>query len=164
MKCFNWFFMLLLLCFITVFGFTGCNGLSKTAQTISGDLGDKATSGTALVNITKVTGSDALANGSPTGKNITIIGNLKSVPIKGKAGDIVKDYGEYRYTESPAWYNSANITKETVIIFTGDNVKELKNYLLNKRKNTEKTENSIDKSKTPKPSEQEVANTHIEPG
>ena len=133
---FSFIVLIALLSILVLFTGTGCKSVSKTAQVVSGDLGDKATSGTALVSITKVTGSDALANGSPTGKSVTIIGNLKGIPIKGKDGDIVKDYGEYRYTESPAWYDKDNVTKETVIVFTGDNVKELKKYLLNKMNKT----------------------------
>jgi hypothetical protein len=60
------------------------------------------------------------------------------VPLVSKSNELVKDYGEYRYTETPAWYNSNNVTKETVITLTGDNAKELKTFLLKNIKTSNK--------------------------
>lgn len=107
----------------------GCSSLSKTAQKVSDDLGDKALQAHAFVDIWKVETSDATANGSPTGKKITVIGDVKSIPLTSRDGAIVKDYAEYRKTETPAWYNSGNVTKEEVIICTGDNAAEIAKLL-----------------------------------
>lgn len=122
---------------------SGCNSLSETAQKVSDDLGDKALQAHAFIDIWKVETSDATANGSPTGKKITVIGDVKSIPLTSKTGELVKDYGEYRKTETPAWYNSQNVTKEEVLILTGDNAKEFKTLLLQKAKNI--TDSSPDK-------------------
>lgn len=110
----------------------GCSSMSQTAQKISDDLGDKALQAHAFVDIWKVETSDATANGSPTGKKITVIGDVKSIPLTSRDGAIVKDYAEYRKTETPAWYNSGNVTKEEVIICTGDNAAELGKLLKSK--------------------------------
>ena len=137
-------FSFVVLAFMLVFVMPlGCTSLSKTASKVSDDLGDKTNSGFAFIDIWKITASDATANGSPTGKKITIIGNIKSIPIKGKKGDIVKDYGEYHYIESPAWYNSDNVTKEETIILTGDSVNDLGEYLLNEFKNAKNKKDAV---------------------
>lgn len=130
--------LILLLGLVVVLG--GCS-FGETVQKISDDLGDKVLQGYALVDIWKIETSDATANGSPTGKKITIIGDIKSIPLVSRDGAIAKDYAEYRKTATPAWYNSDNITEEEVIVCTGDNAAEMKTLFL------EKT-SQIGKSKT----------------
>lgn len=123
--------------FVLLVFLTGCASTNETFRKISDDLGDKAMQAHAFVDIWKIETSDSTANGSPTGKKITIIGDIKSIPLTSRQGEMVKDYAEYRSTETPAWYNSSNVTKETTIIFTGDSAKELKEfskYLLEQEK------------------------------
>jgi hypothetical protein len=112
--------------------------MSDTAQKISDDLGDKATQANAFVHIIKITPSDPATNSAPTVKDITVIGSIKSIPLVSKNGELVKNYAEYRYTETPAWYNSSNVTKEECYIATGDNVEELKKWVEARRKKQEK--------------------------
>lgn len=119
---------------------TGC-AFGETVQQISDDLGDKVMQGHALVDIWKIETSDYTANGSPTGKKITIIGDIKSIPLVSRDGAIAKDYAEYRKTKTPAWYNSDNVTEEESLTVTGDNVGELKILLREKA-------SSIGKDKT----------------
>ena len=119
---------------------SGCAVTGETIRKMSDDLGDKALQAHALVDIWKVESSDASANGSPTGKKITVIGDVKSIPLVTKDGETVKDYAEYRNTETPAWYNSSNVTKEEVFIGTGDNAKEVIQFLKWKKDQTEKSE------------------------
>lgn len=106
----------------------GCQAMSETAQKVSDDLGDRALQAHAFVDIWKVTPSDPSTNSSPTIKKITIIGDIKSIPLTAKEGEIIKDYAEYSYTETPAWYNSSNVTKEERFTGTGDNTKEVVAY------------------------------------
>ena len=110
---------------------SGC-AFGETVQQISDDLGDKVMQGHALVDIWKIETSDYTANGSPTGKKITIIGDIKSIPLVSRDGAIAKDYAEYRKTRTPAWYNSDNVTEEESLTVTGDNVGELKILLREK--------------------------------
>ena len=135
------FFILLALGLVALLTcLTGCT-FGETVQQISDDLGDKVSQGYALVDIWKVEVSDATANGSPTGKKITVIGDLKSIPIVSRDGAIAKDYAEYRKTINPAWYNSDSVTIEESLVCTGDNVAELKILLREKA-------SSIGKDKT----------------
>lgn len=108
---------------------TGCQSMSDAAQKVSDDLGDKALQAHALVTVLKVTPSDPATNSSPTLKQITVIGDIKSIPLVAKNGELIKNYAEYRYTETPAWYNSSNVTKEEVFVTTGDNVEDLKKWV-----------------------------------
>lgn len=114
---------------ILVYAGLGCTAMNETAQKISDDLGDKANQMNAFVHVIKVTPSDPATNSAPTIKDITVIGSIKSIPIVNKNGEYVKNYAEYRYTETPAWYNSSNVTKEEVYISTGDNTEELKKWI-----------------------------------
>lgn len=134
----NLFFAVLAVTLIV--SLSGC-AVGETVQKISDDLGDKVSQGYALIDIWKVEVSDATANGSPTGKKITVIGDLKSIPIVSRDGAIAKDYAEYRKTINPAWYNSDNVTIEESLVCTGDNVGELKILLREKA-------SSIGKDKT----------------
>lgn len=118
--------------FMVVFAmvvFSGCTAMSDAAQKISDDLGDKANQMNAFVHVIKVTPSDPSTNSAPTIKDVTVIGSIKSIPLVNKDGQYVKNYAEYRYTETPAWYNSSNVTKEEVYISTGDNTEELKKWI-----------------------------------
>jgi len=115
----------------------GCSSMSKTAQKVSDDLGDKALQAHAFVDIWKVETSDGTANGSPTGKKITVIGDVKSIPLVSKNGETVKDYAEYRKTKTPAWYNSNNVTEEESFIATGDNAKEVAAWFKAKQEKAE---------------------------
>jgi len=101
----------------------GCSSVGKTVRRMSDNIGDKALRGHALVNVLELQSSDATANGSPTGKVVNVIGDLQSIPMTSKDGEVVKDYFESRHTETPAWYNSDNVTVEDVVICTGDNAK-----------------------------------------
>lgn len=127
MRYFKWF-LIFVVVVATAGSMTGCTAMNATAQKISDDLGDKALQAHAFIDIWKVETSDATANGSPTGKKITIIGDVKSIPMVSKKDELVKNYGEYRKTITPAWYNSENVTVEESFIVTGDNVEELKKW------------------------------------
>lgn len=127
----------LFLAIVGAFALTGCTQLAETAQRVSDDLGDKALQAHAFVDIWKVETSDSTANGSPTGKKITIIGDVKSIPLTSKNGETVKDYAEYRKTKTPAWYNSDNVTEEESFIGTGDNAKEVAAWFKAKREKAE---------------------------
>lgn len=120
--------------------FAGCTAMNETAQKISDDLGDKALQAHAFIDIWKIETSDSTANGSPTGKKITIIGDVKSIPMTSKKDELVKDYGEYRKTVTPAWYNSNNVTVEESFIVTGDNVDKLKEWYEARKKAEEEKE------------------------
>ena len=113
----------------------GCQAMSDTAQKVSDDLGDKALQAHAFVDVWKVTPSDPASNGAPTGKKVTIIGDVKSIPLTSDtvSGKIVKDYAEYRKTKTPAWYNSDNVTEEEYFIATGDSTAEVKAWLKAKK-------------------------------
>ena len=133
MRYFKWF-LIFVVVVTTAGSMTGCTAMNATAQKISDDLGDKALQAHAFIDIWKVETSDATANGSPTGKKITIIGDVKSIPLVSKNGELVKNYAEYRKTKTPAWYNSSNVTEEESYITTGDNVDELKNWIEARKK------------------------------
>lgn len=125
---------------VSVVLLSGCSTTARTFQKMSDDLGDKVLQGHAFVDIWKVDASDATANGSPTGKKITVIGDMKSIPLTSDptSGKLVKDYGEYRHTKTPAWYNSSNVTEEECFIVTGDNAKELSAWYKAKKEAEEK--------------------------
>lgn len=110
----------------------GCTQLADTAQKVSDDLGDKAIDASALIDIWKIETSDATANGSPTGKKITVIGKVSSIPVTEKAGESLKDYVDYEKTETPAWYNAENVTKIERLRWTSDDTTELQKSLLKK--------------------------------
>lgn len=144
----------IMLTLIAVVAMTGCQAMNQTMQKISDDLGDKALQAHALVDIWKIEMSDSTGNAVPTGKKITVIGDVKSIPLVSKDGQTVKDYAEYRNTETPAWYNSDNVTKEEVFIGTGDNAQEVINFLKwKKAKAAEKakaeSEQKVEGEKTP---------------
>lgn len=129
-------FLIGLLAAVMLFA-SGCKSMSDTAQKISDDLGDKALQAHAFVDIWKFTPSDPATNSSPSVKKVTIIGDVKSIPLTSKNGEYVKNYAEYRYTETPAWYNSSNVTKEECYIATGDNVEDLKKWVEERKKKQE---------------------------
>jgi len=114
-----------LLAVIVVVFMTGCNATSSAVKKVADEFGDSAHSGSVLIDIWQITPSDPTTNSAPTGKKVTIIGNIDSVPLVGKEGETVKDFAKYRKTKTPAWYNSDNVTEEEIFIFTGDNAKEL---------------------------------------
>lgn len=124
--------MLLLLAATGVLMIAGCQAMSDTAKKVSDDLGDKVTSGFAFVDIWKVTPSDPSTNSAPTGKKVTVIGRIDTIPVVAKDGELVKDYVKYSKTKTPAWYNSDNVTEEEIFVATGDNVKEVTNYFKQK--------------------------------
>lgn len=113
---------------LLIVALTGCQAMSDTVKKVSDDLGDKALQAHAFVDIWKVTPSDPSTNSAPTVKKVTVIGDIKSIPLTAKEGETVKDYAEYSYTETPAWYNSSNVTKEERFTGTGDNAKEVAAY------------------------------------
>jgi hypothetical protein len=133
---------------LALFALAGCTQLAETAQKVSDDLGDKALQAHAFVDIWKVETSDSTANGSPTGKKITIIGDVKSIPMTSKDGATVKDYAEYRKTKTPAWYNSDNVTEEETFIGTGDNAKEVAAFFKAKREKAEAEAKAAEADKT----------------
>lgn len=112
----------------------GCQAMSNTAQKISDDLGNKAINGYAFIDIWKITPSDPVANGAPSGKKVTIIGNFSSVPVVQRKGEIVLDFIEYENTETPAWYNKDNVTKVERLRWTSKNSSELQKAFLEKFK------------------------------
>lgn len=124
--------MLLLVAIATVCIVAGCQAMSDTVKKVSDDLGDKVTSGFALVDIWQVTPSDPTTNSAPTGKKVTVIGRIDTIPVVAKEGELVKDYAKYSRTKTPAWYNSDNVTEEEIFVATGDNVKEVTNYFKQK--------------------------------
>jgi len=132
-------FLLFVLSVLSVI-LSGCQSMSDAAQKMSDDLGDKALQAHAFVDIWKITPSDPATNSAPTGKKITIIGDIKSIPLVSKNGELVKNYAEYRKTETPAWYNSSNVTKEESFIATGDNVEDLKKWVEDRQKKQEAAE------------------------
>ena len=107
----------------------GCTAISDTAQKISDDLGDKALQADAFIDIWKITPSDPMSNSLPTIKKITIIGNIKSIPLVARTGETVKDYAEYHKTVTPAWYNRNNITEVETLILTGENTKLISDFI-----------------------------------
>jgi hypothetical protein len=115
----------------------GCGTTADAVKAVSDDLslGDKTMQGYALVDIWKITTTGE--NGAPVGKKVTVIGKLNSIPMTSRDNAVVKDYGEYQYTETPAWYNSANVTKSETIILTGDNAKQLRAFMAAKTKRLE---------------------------
>ena len=128
---------------LALFGMAvGCNAMSKTAQKMADEFGDSVHSGSVLVDIWQITPSDPTTNSAPTGKKVTIIGKIDSIPVVAKNGETVKDYAKYQKTETPAWYNSGNVTKEEVFICTGDNAKEVVAYAKEKIKEATKTASS----------------------
>jgi len=122
----------LLVTLVTLLCVTGCTQLAETAQKVSDDLGDKAIDASALVDIWKIETSDSTANGSPTGKKITVIGKVSSIPVTQKAGEELKDYVDYEKTETPAWYNADNVTKVERLRWTSNDTTELQKSLLKK--------------------------------
>ena len=104
---------------------TGCKSINETARKVSDDLGNKAISASAFVDIWQITPSDPASNAAPTGKKVTIIGNINSVPVAAQAGEELKDYAEYERTETPAWYNRDNVTVVERLRWTSDNSSEL---------------------------------------
>lgn len=140
-KIFEFLVVIAIIAMLAALVLTGCKSMSETAQKLSDDLGDKAQQGFAFIDIWKVTPSDPATNSSPTIKKITIIGDVKSIPMTSKTGETVKDYAEYRKTKTPAWYNSDNVTEEESFIATGDSVKELKDWL-KQRQEKEKSADS----------------------
>jgi len=124
---------------------SGCKSMADAAKAISGDLGDKAMTGHAFVDIWKITPSNPTTNGSPTGEKITVIGDIKSIPLVGKQGETIKDYTEYRKTVTPAWYNRDNVTKEETFIFTGESGKNIIDLL---KKRLETANNNDDAADT----------------
>jgi len=145
-------FMLCLLfcCFFAVF-LSGCKSTASAVKKISDDLGDKVVQAHAFVDIWQITPSDPASNSAPTGKKVTVIGDIKSIPLVAKNGQTVKDYAEYRKTVTPAWYNAQNVTTEETLVCTGDNAKELMAFVkqkleLDKRKQAN-SNNAEDTSK-----------------
>lgn len=130
----------------------GCQAMSDTAQKVSDDLGDKALQAHAFVDVWKVTPSDPTNNGAPSGKKVTIIGDVKSIPLTSDAnsGKLVKDYAEYRKTKTPAWYNADNVTEEEVFIATGDNIAEVKAWLKAKKAKEEAEAKAVIENSTEK--------------
>ena len=128
---------------------SGCQTMSDTAQKVSDDLGDKALQAHAFVDVWKVTPSDPASNGAPTGKKVTIIGDVKSIPLTSDtaSGKIVKDYAEYRKTKTPAWYNADNVTEEEYFIATGDNTAEVKAWLKAKKAKEEAEAKAVTENK-----------------
>ena len=122
----------LIIALTALFALAGCTQLAETAQKVSDDLGDKAIDASALIDIWKIETSDSTANGSPTGKKITVIGKVSSIPVTQKAGEELKDYVDYEKTETPAWYNSDNVTKVERLRWTSNNTTELQKSLLMK--------------------------------
>lgn len=139
----------LILLVVIVVGFcvlgTGCQAMSDTAQKVSDDLGNKAINGYAFIDIWKITPSDPVANGAPSGKKVTIIGNFSSVPVVQGKGEIVLDFIEYENTETPAWYNKDNVTKVERLRWTSKNSSELQKAFLGKFK-LDKEQSSTDSS------------------
>lgn len=121
-------FLLLVIITIAIL-LSGCTAMSDATQKISDDLGDKAFQANALIDIWKITPSDPMTNGTPSVKKITIIGNIKSVPIVGRKGETIKDYAEYHKTITPAWYNRDNVTVVETLILTGDNVQLIQDFI-----------------------------------
>ena len=117
---------------LALFALTGCTQLAETAQKVSDDLGDSVHDGYALVDIWKVTGSDAAANGSPSGKKVTVIGKISSIPVVQHEGTKVLDYVEYEKTRTPAWYNSNNVTEVERLRWTSKDTAELQKSFLSK--------------------------------
>lgn len=110
----------------------GCADFRAAVAAVGDDLGDKALSGTALIDIWKITPSDPAANSAPSGKKITVIGSVKSIPMVSRGKTQVKDYAEYRRTRTPAWYDRDNVTEEETLILTGDNAAVFREYLQNR--------------------------------
>jgi len=107
---------------------TGCTSASSAIKKVADEFGDSVHSGSVLVDIWQFTPSDPATNSAPTGRKVTILGKLDSIPVVAKKGETVKDYAKYQKTETPAWYNSDNVTKEEVFICTGENAKEVVEY------------------------------------
>ncbi len=126
----------------TVMCCAGCADFRAAVTAVGDDLGDKALSGTALVDIWKITPSDPATNSAPAGKKVTVIGSLKSIPMVSHGKTQVKDYAEYRKTRTPAWYNRDNVTEEETLILTGDNAAELRTFLQSRLQQTPSTSNS----------------------
>lgn len=112
---------------------SGCSSVGETARAVSDDLGDKALNANALVHIVKITPSDPATNSMPTGKAVTVIGSIESVPLVGKPGETVKDYFKYGYTETPSFWNSSSVTREETLIVTGSHIKLVKEFLQQKQ-------------------------------
>ena len=111
---------------------TGCSQLAETTQKVSDDFGDSAHDGYALVDIWKVTASDATANGSPSGKKVTVIGKISSIPIVEHEGTKVLNYVEYEKTKTPAWYNAENVTEVERLRWTSKDTNELQKAMMKK--------------------------------
>ncbi|MCI6288035.1 MAG: hypothetical protein MR727_04780 [Lentisphaeria bacterium] len=114
----------------------GCADFRAAVTAVGDGLGDKALSGTALIDVWKITPSDPATNSAPTGKKVTVIGSLKSIPMVSHGKAQVKDYAEYRKTRTPAWYNRDNVTEEETLILTGDNAAELRTFLQSRLQQT----------------------------
>ena len=119
----------------------GCADFRAAVTAAADGLGDKALSGTALIDVWKITPSDPATNSAPTGKKVTVIGSLKSIPMVSHGKAQVKDYAEYRKTRTPAWYNRDNVTEEETLILTGDNAAELRTFLQSRLQQTPSTTN-----------------------
>ncbi len=118
---------------LAVLGMTaaGCRH-SVPAGEIAGELENNVLQAHAFVDVWTIRASDAAANGAPAGKKVTVIGDIKSIPVTSAGSRKVKDYAEYRKTETPAWYNADNVTREEILILTGDSLKELRERLIQK--------------------------------
>ena len=112
-----------------LWGCAGCTAMSETTQKISDDLGDKALQANALIDIWKITPSDPMSNSMPTVKKITIIGNIKSIPLTARNGETIKDYAEYSRSVTPAWYNRDNVTEVETLILTGASVQLIQDFI-----------------------------------
>ena len=112
---------------------SGCSSIGETVRDVSDDLGDKAISANALVHIVKITPADPATNSMPTGKAVTVIGSIESVPLVGKPGETIKDYFKYRYTETPSFWNSSSVTREETLIVTGSHIELVREFLRQKQ-------------------------------
>lgn len=110
----------------------GCQAMSDTAQKVSDDLGNNAINASALIDIWKITPSDPVTNGAPSGKKVTVIGNISSVPVVQGENETLKDYAEYEKTKTPAWYNKDNVTTVERLRWTSSNSIELQKAFLKK--------------------------------
>jgi len=120
--------------FVASIALSGCTAVSDSVQKISDDLGDKALNASALIDIWKITPSDPVTNSMPSGKKVTVIGNVSSVPVVEKEGESLKDYIEYEKTSTPAWYNKDNVTVVERLRWTTGASTELQKAFLEKFK------------------------------
>ena len=105
--------------------FTGC----RAVEAVTESLGDKAIEGLICWNEVAVTSSDATANGAPTGKVRSIVGDVTGIPLRAGKNEVLKDYCKIIVTETPGFFDFTSKKKEVKIWITMGTSTELQRNL-----------------------------------